>query len=339
MGAGLWAQGLFTGGHPDVAAAGHLLYPAGEVQEVSRRLAIATLDGAITDWSADRLPLIEVRVAPDGRRVAVMVDNVSEGDALLQIRVSSFERPRLVTVGTKPGMDCSQVVWSTRSNLLAWTCEDRKERELLVGPADGGTAAKVVLRVLASTTFESVGFTADDSRVLVHRHDVSGRTDLVAVTIGTGADPSTEGQVVAVDEKELEAPRTSHDGRLLAYYTNETGRSEVYVRELRADGQVGARIPLVSDGTHLVWAKMLRNGSYELFFQREGGIFSVDFTPGPSARVSEPRRHRFDPYALGVTDWDTLPDGRLAVVAGPDTEHGANELRLVLNWTRLLGAR
>ena len=159
------------------------------------------------------------------------------------------------------------------------------------------------------------------------------------MTIGTGAGSSAEGQVVAVDEKELEAPRISHDGRLLAYSTNETGRSEAYVRELRADGQVGPRIPLVSDGTHLQWAKTLRNASYELFFRREGGIFSVDFTPGPSAKVSAPQRHRFDPYALDVADWDTLPDGRLVVVAGPDTEHGANELRLVLNWTRLLDAR
>jgi eukaryotic-like serine/threonine-protein kinase len=339
MGAGLWAQGLFTGGHPDVSAAGHLVYAAGDVQEVSRRLAIATRDGALTDWSADRLPLNEVRVSPDGRRVAVMVDNVSEGDALLQIRVSSFERPRLLTVGSKPGMDCSQVVWSTGSNQLAWTCSDRKELELLVGPADGGTAAKVVLHVASPTTFDPVGFTADDSHVLVLRHDVSGKTELVKVTIGTGAGSSTEGQLVAVDEKELEAPCISHDGRLLAYSTNETGRSEAYVRELRADGQVGPRIPLVSDGTHLRWAKTLRNASYELFFRREGGIFSVDFTPGPSAKVSAPQRLRFDPYALDVADWDTLPDGRLLVVAGPDTEHGANELRLVLNWTQLLDAR
>jgi len=339
MGAGLWAAGLWTGGRPDVSAAGHLLYPAGEVQHVSRRLAIATLDGAMTDWSADRLPLNEVRVAPDGRQVAVMVDNVGEGDALLQVRVSSFERPRLVTVGSKPGMDCNQGVWSTRSNLLAWTCGDRQVRELLVGPADGGRAAKVVLHIAAPTYFHSVGFTADDSRVLVHRHDVSGATDLVAVAIGPGADPASAGQVVAVDEEELEAPCISHDGRLLAYYTNETGRSEVYVRELRADGQVGARIPLVRDGTALVWAKALHNGAYELFFLREGRIFSVDFAPGPSAGVSEPRRHLFDPYALGVDDWDTLPDGRLVVVAGPDTEHGAKELRLVLDWTRLLGAK
>ena len=336
VGAGLWAEGLYTGGHPHVSAAGHLLYPAGKVQGMSRHLATATLDGAMTDWSADRLPLNWVRVAPDGRRLAVMVDNVSEGDALLQIRVSSFERPRLVTVGSKPGMDCSQVAWSTRSNLLAWTCQDNKEQQMLVGPADGATAAKVVLRVAAPSSLDPVGFTADDSRVLAQRHDAPGRSDLVAVALGGGEGASAEGQVVAVDEKELQAPCTSHDGRLLAYYTNETGRTEVYVRELRADGQVGARIPVVNDGTGLMWAKTVRNGSYELFFGREGGIYSVDFTPGPPARVSEPRRHRLDPYALGLRGADTLPDGRLVVVAGPDTEQGANELRLVLNWTRLL---
>jgi hypothetical protein len=86
---GIWSSGAYTGGSVDVSPDGHLLYPAGEVQGPNRELVIADRNGTTTQWSEEKLEYNIVSVSPDGRRVAVQVDNVGQGSFRRTERASS----------------------------------------------------------------------------------------------------------------------------------------------------------------------------------------------------------------------------------------------------------
>jgi len=336
---GLWSLGLWTGGSVSISASGDLLYPAGGVQGHSRYLALVTRDGDSTTWSQDRLAFNNISVSPDGRRVAVQVDNIGEGDALLQIRVSDFDRPRFATVGAVPGKDCGSAAWSPSSRLLAYECSDRQAGELYVTTVEGARSTAPLLRIQIPTNMHAVGFSADDSHAYVHRHLEGGANEVVAVALEGQGDPDQAGQVIAADEERWTAMSISSDGHFVAYVSDESGRRAIFVRRFESNTTLGPRTLAASDATRPTWGKNVRDGRYELLFARETRTFSMDFMTRPTPRFSEPREHAIDPFVLGVQDAATLPDGRFMIIRAPDTEVGASELRLVLGWTQELARR
>jgi hypothetical protein len=90
----------------------------------------------------------------------------------------------------------------------------------------------------------------------------------------------------------------------------------------------------VGDGAF--WSKSVRAGRYELHFEHDGKFFSLDIATRPAVQFSEPRKLDFDPFSLGLQRIESLPDGRFLVIRAPDSELGASELHLVLNWTERL---
>jgi serine/threonine-protein kinase len=336
---GLWSLGLWTGGSVSISASGDLLYPAGGVQGHSRYLALVTRDGDSTTWSQDRLAFNNISVSPDGRRVAVQVDNIGEGDALLQIRVSDFDRPRFATVGAVPGKDCGSAAWSPSSQLLAYECSDRQVGELYVTTVEGTRSTAPLLRIQIPTNMRAVGFSADDSHAYVHRQLEGGANEVVAVALEGQGDPDQAGQVIAAEEERWTWMSISPDGGFVAYVSDESGRRAIFVRRFESDTTLGPRILAASDAIRPTWGKNVSDGRYELLFARETRTFSMDFTTRPTPRFSEPREHAIDPFVLGLQDAATLPDGRFMIIRAPDTEVGASELRLVLGWTQELARR
>jgi len=336
---GLWSQGLWTGPWVSISASGDLLYPAGGVQGHSRYLGMVNRDGESTTWSQDRLAFNNVWVSPDGSRVAVQVDNIGEGDALLQIRVSDIDRPRFATVGSVPGKDCASAAWSPSSRLLSFECGDREASELYVTPVEAASFGAPVLRVAVPNTVHAVGFSADNSHVYAHRHLEGGAHELVAVALDAQGDPEQAGQVVPVEEERWPGISISPDGRFVAYVSDESGRRAIFLRSFENDTSLGPRILAASDASQPTWGKTVRDGQYELLFSRETRTFSMDFMTRPTPRFSEPREHAIDPFVLGLQDAATLPDDRFMIIRAPDTEVGASDLRLVLGWTQELAQR
>ena len=334
---GLWSDGAYTGGKFSVSASGDLLYVAGRVQGMSRFLAILDRNGEATTWSDDRLDFDSVWVSPDGRRLAVQVDNISEGDALLQIRVSDFERPRLVTVGAQPGKDCGSATWSTDSRSIAYLCWDEKVTTLYATPIQGASSPRLLLEESAPIALELAGVAAGDASVLLLRLEADGSMQLVSVPFQppAGSDPTV--QRIPMEEQDWSRPALSPDGRWLAYIANEAGKRGLFVREVLGETSVGPRILASAKiGAAALWSKSMRAGRYELLFDYEGQHFSVEVVTEPSVQISESRKLDYDPFFLGIRSVDSLPDGRLVIVRAPDTELGSSELRLFLNWTQRL---
>ena len=130
-------------------------------------------------------------------------------------------------------------------------------------------------------------------------------------------------------------PAVSPDGRWLAYVSNETGTSEVYVRGL-AEGS-GRSIVSRGGGTEPVWARSGR----ELFFRANDSVYVVTVTPGAEFRGSSPRAlfgGRF--ITATVTNWDVSPDGqRFVMVRSTDAVSSGTPLHVVLHWFDQLRAQ
>jgi serine/threonine-protein kinase len=196
-----------------------------------------------------------------------------------------------------------------------------------------GTGADSLIRRASTGIFE--GAWSPDGRWLLFRTGgvvaQSGGRDIVGVQAGVD---TTMVPVVATPYDE-EAIALSPDGRWLAYESNETGRTEVFLRPF--PGTESGKWQVSNDGGLApLWS---RNGR-ELFYVNAGrDMMAVTVVPGPEPRLGEPRRLfplRDELYMTPTeyyTPFDVAPDGRFIMArnVSPPSAVGL-PLIVVDNW-------
>lgn len=123
----------------------------------------------------------------------------------------------------------------------------------------------------------------------------------------------------------------SPDGRWLAFASNESGRSEIYVQDHPNPSE--KHLVSVAGGGIPQW----RSDGRALFFLTVNGVALVDVETKPAFRAGAPRVR---PIRPDVVQGDPMPDfGRFVAVmrAGGVAESG--DLTLVLNWRADLARR
>lgn len=135
------------------------------------------------------------------------------------------------------------------------------------------------------------------------------------------------------------APRISPSGRWLAYSTDETGRHEVYLRSF-PDGKEAIR--LTQDGGDWpVWSPSDRI----LYFRNNGKLWllQIDTETGlPQRAAGAPPRpmlvlnRDFGQSDLDSADYTVMSDGRLLLIEPSEREAKVEQIRVILNWHRLL---
>ena len=134
-----------------------------------------------------------------------------------------------------------------------------------------------------------------------------------------------------------EQGRFSPDTRWIAYASDESGRSEIYIQPFPAPPNGGSKTPISRDGgSQPRW----RRDGKELFYSSpDGKLMAVDVTEGPIFKASAPRTLFQVPVAqighneggLQVLGWDVAPDGKRLLI---DTATRSSEpVTVVLNWT------
>ena len=129
-------------------------------------------------------------------------------------------------------------------------------------------------------------------------------------------------------------PVFSPDGRRLAYVSDESGRTEVWVRSFPGAGP--AMQVSIEGGSEPVWSP----DGKELFFRRGTSFFAVDFEDNAGLCSGSPRemfQGRYDLSPTGHQHFDIDPEGRrfAAIALGQTADPDA--LHLVLDWG--VGAR
>jgi hypothetical protein len=128
---------------------------------------------------------------------------------------------------------------------------------------------------------------------------------------------------------QVNGPRFSPDGKWLAYSSDETGRSEVYVRPFPT---LDAKWSISSEGgTNPVWSPDGR----ELFYRSGPRMMVADVATTPTFAARPPRVLFEGPFFvdfIGDIDFDVAPDGQhfVMMLVEPAAQP---RLRVLTHWS------
>jgi dipeptidyl aminopeptidase/acylaminoacyl peptidase len=129
-----------------------------------------------------------------------------------------------------------------------------------------------------------------------------------------------------------DSPAFSPDGRSMAYRSDESGHSEIYVRPFPGPGE---RVQVsTAGGVEPVWS---RDG-HELFYRSGNRMTIVPISAGSRAAAGPPRvlfERNYFMFGAGLQfpEYDVTPDGqRFVMMTAPKQENIDNRFNIVLNW-------
>lgn len=254
----------------------------------------------------------QLSLSPDGRTVAVARRDAQGLSSVWTIDLESGASLR-VPVQYWSGYP----IWSGDGNALAYSIAADSPPNIVVR-RERGTAAEV--RVTRSAEIQYAGAFTPDARTLLFRA-FSNDTgwDLLSVPIDGGS-PQRLLQTPA-DESEMSL---SPDGRWLAYTSNESGRTEVYLSRFP---EMSNRVAVSSGGgTRPLW----RRDGRELYYVAPGSrLMASGVTATGSAAAVAPAANLFQVPLFGGL-YAPSADGRRFLIAmlSPSTDVVPMELRL-----------
>ena len=142
-------------------------------------------------------------------------------------------------------------------------------------------------------------------------------------------------RMLAPTEFNERAPRFSPDGMWIAYESDRSGQSEVYLTPYPGPGE--EQLVSTGGGADPRWSPDGR----EIFYRVGAGqINSVSVRTTPSLDLGAPQKLFDIPDMVVGAGFDVHPDGqRFVVVRGRGSESGSTQINVVLNWQEEFTAR
>jgi Tol biopolymer transport system component len=316
-----------------ISTAGSLVYIPGTVQSYQSELVWVSRSGAEQPLAAPARAYRGPRLSPDGRRVAV---TIQEQESQVWLYDLSRETLTRLTFGGNTNNNPS---WTPDGKRIAF--ESNKEGPLNVfwQLADGSGG----LERLTTSEYVQVPYSwTPDGQLLAF---VEGNpTTGYDIWMLRMSDPSAgSGQVrkaqpflrTRFDEA---VPRFSPDGRWLAYVSNESGRNEIYVQPYPGPG--GKWQISTEGGSEPVWNP---NGR-ELFYRTGEKMMAVDIATQPGFAAGTPRmlfEGRYRPTRVTSPNYDVSRDGQRFLMLKPSEQAASapTQIDVVLNWFEELKRR
>jgi len=252
-----------------------------------------------------------VALSPDGNRLAVAI---VEG-AGTHIWVKQLPTGPLTRL-TFEGLANNRAAWTPDGGSITFVSNRGGDLKLMRKRADGSAAAEVVLDLVQPI---QEGHFSSSGEWLVYR--LTPR-DIYAI--------STTGDTVelVVGPFEDRAPAVSPDERWLAYFSDESGRYEVYVRPFPEAGTAKWQVSTAGGATPR-WAP---DGRTLYFRSAAGEMIAVDLPPSSTFTTGE-RRVLFQLTDIvgGESSWDVTPDGERFVMIRSRGLGSDSELIMVEN--------
>ncbi|HEX7707944.1 MAG TPA: protein kinase [Thermoanaerobaculia bacterium] len=267
------------------------------------------------------------RFSPDGSRIAVVRREAVGGRYDLWIHDLSFERSARITFG---GEAEGVPVWSPDQSRIAFACSPKGVFDICVRDLERPGETEVLVETPNWTTPGS--WSPDGGKLYFDDQDPKWNNDLYVADLNGTEAPKLILRTPFNETTSIVSP----DGAWLAYVSDETGISEVFVRA--ASGAPGQWQISRSGGSVPRWS----GDGRDLFFSSADGNLMVarveSFSP---MRIGQPQLlfplpgepHRDEPVFE-----DVAADGERILLNVPTTNRSAVSLQVILNWTRRVPA-
>jgi len=315
----------------DISATGLLVYVSAVSAPVVAPLQLVAVDrsGTATPLVAERRPYWRPRVSPDGSRIAVEVRNERNELHPWIVDLTDGSAAPLPTDGAINDF----YAWTPDGRSLLYRSVRSEGNGIYRQPADGSGAAELLL---AATDDAIVGDVSREGVLVYTSGEQTARRSILTMRL----DDRKAVEYLATPAME-HMPAFSPDGRWIAYASNETGLSEIYVRSYPAREGLVRR---VSDGggTAPVWAP---DGS-ELYFRNAAGMLvALPVRRGEGITTGRPRelfrvQGRFRTSGNAAA-YDIERTGRrfIMVTEEENPQEPVQQVNVVLNWLEELKVR
>ena len=257
------------------------------------------------------------RVSPDGNRLAIAILDQDRTN----IWIWDFALETLRPLTSASGMN-GLPVW-TRDGQRIIFMSDRTGVLNLYSQAADFTGTVVRITTSASAHWPA-SITRDEEWIVAfERWPRTTSSEIVAFPLTSPATRPQSGRPSGLTQSLAESiaairlkgswPEVSPSGRYLAYQSNESGRSEIYVRPFPEVGRDRWQIS-EGGGTRAVWA---RNGLELFYLDESGALMGMPVrTDGPRFVKGTPSRIFGTAYAGSnpARHYDVSPDGRRFLV-------------------------
>jgi Tol biopolymer transport system component len=354
--AGVRHPGLLTAADYTVSRTGTLIYVPGP-QDSGGPVFATTTPVWVDRQGRQAEPVVATpldrplspSLSPDGKRLIIRSGTGTGATGTGTGVLSAFDldgRPPLPLVNTGSNLN---PLWSPDGKRVFFSSNRDGVPELYVIPSDGSTLQPQKVKV---TTKDPVrdAFAVLNYALIPVAWMPTGRLALVVVR-NTGGAVNSDVVTVPVEGGEAEdlirteysedSVRISPNGRWLAYRSNRSGRSEIWVRAV-----TGSAPTLVSQngGREPVWA---RDGT-ELFYLEGNKMMALAVKGGQDFSFSAPQLLFDEPYFHGptqqvgpvdiVTSYDVAANGRFIMIpqTGDTRSDAAQGIVVFQNWTEEL---
>ena len=313
----------------DVSHTGTLVYLPGVESASGALLDWLTRDGKTTPLRATSANWSGVRIAPDGRRLAFSLADASNTD----VWTYDAARDALTRLTFDPGLDRSPVWTPDGQGLVYSASRGGTAPNLYWQRADGGGEPT---RLTTSSNQQIPGSWHPSGRFLAFQETrPQTGADLLILPVegdeASGWKPGTPIVFLSGPSNE-QAPSFSPDGRWLAYESQESGRSEIYVRPFPPGP--GRWTVSTGGGTNAVWSRPRHELLYLTPNQR---IMLVPYAAaGDPFQAEKPRvwsetSVQVRPF-IGAS-FDLHPDGaRVAMAPATTATAGPTHVTLIFNF-------
>jgi eukaryotic-like serine/threonine-protein kinase len=302
-----------------VSATGVLTYRSNTGANGEWQLAWFDRSGQQTALVGDYARQDSVALSPDGKRAAVSLRD--PGKTTGDIWIYDVDRgvPTRVTADTATE---DTPIWSPDGSRIVFF-SDRTGHRDLYQKASNGVSADERLLADSSTDSTPASWSPDGRFLLYTRGGPRTGSDLWALPLFGDRKPVP----VLQDPFNQLNGRFSPDGRWIAYVSNETGGTEIYVVPFPGPGD---KVRISSNGG--AWPRWRRDGK-ELFYLGPGFTVMAASVNGHSSRfeVIETKALFSVSQMAGTGGYDVSADGqRFLLLAEP---RQAAPLTVVVNWT------
>ncbi|HRK31981.1 MAG TPA: protein kinase, partial [Tepidisphaeraceae bacterium] len=300
-------------------------------------VSILSADGKLEPWLGELKWLINMWPSPDGRRVLMMTANARN---LYSLQVSPVDQPDLSKLTAEPNADCDGPAWSPDGKQIAYARVGKDDADgVYVMSTDSGTPRRVFKPAnLDQVAFPSAWLPGNAGLLISQREQVGSKSKIMRLPLGDKEATAADLIPFLPSESNRWYATLSSNGRVLAFVSDESGKNQIWIAELRPNGETGRPIMVKTLGTRdfinrsHIWAP---DGKSLYVVDERDRLQRITVTLEPQLAISAP---------VEVADFEKLRIQSFAPIAGdrflvnfkPEIFNDITSLNVVFDWAEIL---